>query len=100
MLLFEWDSAKAATNRKKHGVTFEEAATVFFDVHGFDLPDVKHSSRSERRAIRIGMSISTRILMSVYTERIGHHGEETIRIISARRANAKERGFYSGHVRF
>jgi uncharacterized DUF497 family protein len=96
---FEWDQRKAESNLHKHRVTFEEAATVFLDVHGFDVPDRKHSA-AEVRAIRIGMSIHSRVLMVVHTERSKDHDKEIIRIVSARRANRKERAFYLGHVRF
>lgn len=97
-MTFEWDRTKAESNLRKHRVSFEEAATVFLDVHGLDLPDPRHSLK-EIRVIRIGMSIHSRVLMVVYTERSRHHGEEIVRIVSARRANRKERAFYLGHLR-
>ncbi len=97
-MVFEWDARKAAANAAKHGVTFEEAATVFLDARGLDLPDARHSTDREKRAIRIGVSVYSRILMAVYTERGKHGSEETIRIVSARRANRKESAAYLGQV--
>jgi uncharacterized DUF497 family protein len=75
--IVEWDPVKARTNRRKHGVTFEEAVTVFTDpLH----------SETEERFIIIGQSIQRRLLVVVHTDR-----EDAIRIISARVANAHER---------
>ena len=51
---FEWDSVKAEINRRKHGVSFEESATVFLDPNGLDISDLKHSTSREVRAIRLG----------------------------------------------
>ena len=95
---FEWDSRKARANRVKHGVEFPEAATVFYDPHGLDLPDPKHSTEREVRMLRLGMSFYSRVLLVVYTERRLERGEETIRIISARRANQEERAVYVRHL--
>jgi uncharacterized protein len=93
--MFDWDARKAITNYEKHGVPFEEAATVFGDPTALDWEDTQHS-QSEPRFKRIGISISGRVLMVVYTIRRIKHGEETIRIISARQASRKERKAYSG----
>ncbi len=94
---FEWDAAKAKTNLEKHGIAFEEAATIFFDVHGLEIPDEKHSS-DESRSLRLGMSLHSRILLVVYTERTRGDHEEIIRIISARKAGKKERSLYFGRI--
>src|SRR5256885_2191088 len=63
--VFEWDPGKAARNLEKHGVTFFEAASVFTDPEGLDLPDDAHS-HIESRAWRIGMSDEGRVLTVVY----------------------------------
>ncbi len=84
----EWDPVKARTNRRKHGVTFEEAATIFNDSLSSTIPDPLHSE-TEERFIIIGQSIQRRLLIVVHTDR-----EDVIRIISARVANAHERKTY------
>lgn len=83
----EWNPAKAASNLKKHGVSFDEAATVLLDPLAITFDD---DHRSEARSITVGHSALARLLVVVTTER---HGD-TIRIISARRATAKERRDY------
>ena len=85
---FEWHGTKAAANLRKHGVSFDEAATVFADVLSFVFPDLDHSD-DEARFLIIGMSASGRILVVSHSDR----GEKT-RIISAREATRKERSFY------
>jgi uncharacterized DUF497 family protein len=82
---FEWDRSKADANRRKHKVTFDEAASVFYDPLSatFQDPD---SSRTEERLVTIGHSSRQRLLVVVHTEQ-----GETIRIISARLATAHER---------
>lgn len=92
--MFEWDASKAATNLQKHGVSFEEAATVFGDPDALDGPDLKHSEQEER-SLRLGRSLTGRVLIVAYTVRGAGNGE-TIRIISARRASGKERAAYAG----
>ncbi len=87
-LLFEWDPQKAEANFKKHGVTFAEASTVFFDVFAGIRDDPDHSE-SEERDIIIGMSKKLRIVIVVFTER-----NDVIRIISARLAVKNERKNY------
>ena len=86
--LFEWDHAKAKLNLRSHGVSFEEASTVFGDTHSITVHDPLHSDQ-EDRFVDIGMSAKLRILIVVYTERGDH-----IRIISARTATPKERKIY------
>ncbi len=89
-LKFEWDERKARSNEQKHGVSFQEAETVFYDENARLLYDVEHSSE-EDRYILLGMSDSLSLLVvcHVYQE-----DEETIRIFSARRANKKEQKQY------
>lgn len=81
---FEWDARKAAANLKKHGVTFEEAMSVFADPLAciFDNPD---HSNNERREIIIGYSRRPRLLIVGFTERTGR-----VRLIHARRATPAE----------
>src|SRR5438105_1090699 len=87
-LEFEWDEEKAASNQKKHKVTFEEAATVFADPLAAIFDDEGHSGK-EQREIIIGQSAENRLLLVCFTERAG-----AIRIISARRATKRERRDY------
>lgn len=67
--MFSWDPAKAASNRTKHGVSFEEAATAFADPDALDWADMTHSV-GEPRSRRLGKSFSGRILLVVYTVRL------------------------------
>jgi uncharacterized DUF497 family protein len=93
--MFSWDSRKAVANFEKHGISFEEAATIFADPEGLDWHDLTHSSH-EVRYKRLGLSIQRNVLLVVYTIRRSQDGKETIRIISARSASRKERKAYSG----
>ena len=86
---FEWDEAKALANERKHGVAFQEARTVFGDVHALHRYDDTHSW-DEERFIIIGTSAVRRVLTVVYVERV----EETLRLISARAATRRERRMY------
>lgn len=88
MLKFAWDRAKAAANREKHGVSFEEAASIFSDDFSITFPDPDHSS-GEHRWLTFGISLRNRLLVVVHTDR-----DRTIRIISARKATRHERGIY------
>jgi len=92
--VFNWDPAKAITNFKKHGVSFEEGATIFAGPEALDWEDRAHSTM-EPRFKRVGLSIVERILLVVYTIRSVEHGKETIRIISVRQASLKERKAYT-----
>lgn len=87
-LHFEWDQDKAESNQKKHGVPFEEAATVFSDPLSLTIPDPLHSEREDRFVI-IGQSFRDRTLVVAFTER-----EYNIRIIAARGATRRERKAY------
>jgi len=91
-LVFEWDAAKAHANRRKHGVTFEEAATVFANSLARIFPDPDHSSTEERELI-IGHSAKARLLVVSFTER-----GLSIRLISARPATRYERKDYEESV--
>lgn len=91
-LHFSWDPAKARTNLKKHGVSFEEAQTVFYDENADLISDPEHS-KDEDRFVILGMSMRTRLLIVCHCYR-GSNSE--IRIISARKATKKEQGFYGG----
>lgn len=88
MLKFEWDDVKAQANLAKHGVSFEEAATVFGDSLAVTFPDPDHST-AENRWLTFGISQSNRLLLVVHTER-----RRSIRIISARKATRHEREIY------
>ena len=92
MIEFEWDAAKAAANLKKHGVSFEEAKSIFFDDFAIQFFDDEHS-RSEERFLMLGMSSAAKLLIVCHCER--DHGV-TIRIISARKATNRESAFYRG----
>lgn len=92
MIEFEWDRAKARINRRKHGVSFEEAKSVFYDEYARQFFDVEHSE-SEERFIMLGLSDRSRILVVCHCERMKG---EIIRIISARKATSREREYYEG----
>ncbi|MEM8641363.1 MAG: BrnT family toxin [Cyanobacteria bacterium P01_G01_bin.54] len=85
---FEFNANKAATNLKKHGVSFEEAVTVFGDPLALTIEDPAHSF-GERRFITMGMTVQQRLVVAVHTER-----ERRIRIISARLATRQEKRQY------
>lgn len=87
-LEFEWDAAKASENLKNHRVSFEEAKSIFNDPLLLTFPDPEHSDE-EHRYINIGVSSHSRILLVVFTDRKGK-----LRIISSRKATAKEKKLY------
>ena len=82
---FEWDPRKAAANARKHGVSFDEAMTVFADWESITIPDPDHSEDEERLLI-VGLSSRGRVLVVSHADR-----DDNVRIISARRADAHER---------
>jgi uncharacterized DUF497 family protein len=88
---FEWDPAKDSANRRKHRVSFEEAASAFSDEHGRLIADPDHSD-GEDRYVLLGMSIHARILVVVHCYR---ESDAVIRIISARRATRREHRQYA-----
>jgi uncharacterized protein len=85
---FEWNNDKAASNLSKHGVSFEEAKTVFDDPLYVDFYDPDHSEEEERYLI-VGQSNRGRLLIVSYTER-----RDSIRLISAREVTRTEREAY------
>ncbi|WP_445634943.1 BrnT family toxin [Nostoc sp. DSM 114161] len=85
---FEWHEEKAKENLQKHGISFEEAKTVFNDPFSITISDPNHSV-NEERYIDIGLSLRGQLLVVVYTER-----QFSIRIISCRRATKAERKVY------
>jgi uncharacterized protein len=88
--VFEWDDQKNAANKRKHGISFEEAQTVFFDEKAIEFDDPDHSIQEER-FILLGLSQSLKVLVVCHSYR---SDEFKIRIISARKATKKERGVY------
>jgi uncharacterized protein len=89
-LRFEWDSRKESLNRRKHGVSFQEAESVFYDDHALLVSDPDHSE-TEDRFILVGMSSRFRILIVCHCYR---KQDDIIRLISSRKANQKERKQY------
>ena len=90
---FEWDTDKAVTNERKHGVSFHEALTVFRDALSLTYPDTDHSSDEDRFLI-IGLSSFGNVLVISHTFR-----NDNIRIISVRNSTKKERYFYESESR-
>ena len=91
MIEFEWNPGKAKSNLKKHGVSFEEAQSVFYD--DFAVQFFDESAADEERFILLGTSNLTRILVVVHCER---DDSGVLRIISARKATKTEKQFYRG----
>lgn len=89
---FTWDPGKARANVRKHGISFEEAASVFEDERAIEFYD-DENSEEEDRFILLGLSRKLRVLVVCHCER--EHGE-TIRIFSARKATPTERSHYPG----
>jgi uncharacterized protein len=91
---FAWDKAKAEENHRRHGVSFEEAATVFADENGRLKHDPEHS-QEEDRFLLLGFSAKLRLLIVCHAYR---ENDEVIRIISARKATANERKQYGSYL--
>jgi uncharacterized DUF497 family protein len=89
-LRFEWDEEKNVRNRRKHGVSFEEARTVFLDERALLIPDPDHAAQDDR-FILLGLSAVLRVLVVCHCYR---SGGDVIRLISARKANDTERHAY------
>ena len=89
-ITFEWDTKKAQTNDRKHGISFEEAETVFYDPNARISYDPDHS-QDEYRYILLGMSESFKLIVVCHVYR---ENDESIRIISARKATRQERENY------
>ena len=92
MIEFEWNTAKATANIKKHGVSFEEAQTVFYDEFAVQFFD-EENSQNEERFLLLGLSTGAKLLLVCHCER---DSGNIIRIISARNATKRERTFYGG----
>jgi uncharacterized protein len=88
-LEFEWDEQKAKTNQRKHGVSFEEAKSIFQDPFSITINDPLHSL-NEERFVDIGISTKLRLLVVVYTQR-----GTKIRLISCRKASLQEEKIYA-----
>jgi uncharacterized DUF497 family protein len=94
MIKFEWDTAKAVTNIKKHGVSFEEAKSVFFDEFAVQFFD-QNNTDTEDRFLMLGMSNETNLLLICHCER---DDGNAIRVISARKATKNEsKSYRRGH---
>ena len=87
---FEWDESKSRENKRKHGVSFVEAQTVFLDENAIRYDDPDHSE-DEDRFIMLGMSSKLRVLVVCHCYRLD---DKAIRIISARKANKEEAAVY------
>ncbi len=87
---FQWDEAKSRENKRKHGVSFEEAQTVFLDENAIRYLDPDHST-DEDRFLMLGISFKLRVLVVCHCYRMS---DSVIRIISARKANKKETSDY------
>ena len=90
-LRFQWDPRKSASNKRKHGVSFDEARTVFADEHGLLIDDPDHSE-DEARFLLLGLSSMLRVLVVFHCYR---DEGDSIRVISARRADPSERATYT-----
>jgi uncharacterized DUF497 family protein len=91
MIKFEWNEAKAASNQVKHGISFKEAKTAFFDERALQFFDDSNSILDEDRFLLLGMSNSSKLLLICHCER---KDGEVIRIISARKATKSESKLY------
>lgn len=94
-LVFEWDERKSRANRRKHGVSFDEARTAFLDENARVIADPEHSD-GEERFVLLGLSTALRILVVCHCYR---HGDNAVRIISARRADRIEQRQYREWLR-
>lgn len=91
MIKFEWDGIKNESNQKKHGISFEEAKSVFYDSEAIQFFDTEHSSPYEERFLMLGLSSSLRVLLVCHCV---EESNQIIRIISARRATKTEMQHY------
>lgn len=94
MIKFEWDESKAASNKRKHDVTFEEAQSVFYDEFAIQFFD-DENLELEERFLLLGQSSQSRTLLICHCEK---ESGDRLRIISARKATAKERKLYKGEA--
>ena len=93
-MVFAWDEKKNRINRRKHGVSFETAAWIFDDPNVVSYPDRMVDDEERWHAIGCAGGIALLLVVHVCEEQ---HGEEQVRIISARKANARERALYYSH---
>jgi len=91
MIKFEWNEVKNSKNQKKHGVSFEEAISIFYDEFAVQFYDETHSYLNEDRFLLLGMSNKAKVLMVCHCEK---ESGNKLRIISARRATKNEMKFY------
>ncbi len=89
---FEWDTRKDKSNQKKHGISFIEAQSVFYDEYAIQFFDSEHSTHTEEHFLMLGMSANERLLLICHCVR----NNNTIRIISARKATNTESKSYTG----
>ena len=94
MIKFEWDQGKSRSNQRKHGISFEEAKSVFYDEYAIQFYD-EENSEAEDRFLMVGLSQESRILLVCHCER---DDGQSIRIISARKATDSERKYYNGSL--
>ena len=94
MIKFEWDKAKDLSNLRKHGISFEEAKSVFYDEYAIQYYDEENSD-FEDRFLMVGLSHESRVLLVCHCER---DSGQSIRIISARKATNNERKYYEGSL--
>ena len=92
---FEWDRRKARSNERKHGISFDEASSAFYDDNGLIIDDSAHS-KDEARFILLGLSASVRLVVVVHCFR---DDDDVIRIISARKATPAESRQYQAQAR-
>jgi len=90
-LTFEWNNRKASENQRKHGISFEEAKSAFFDENARVIPDPEHSNE-EDRFVLLGLSVRLRLLVVVHCY---FEADDVVRIISARKADPSERKQYA-----
>ena len=95
MIEFKWDDAKASKNIEKHGISLEEASSVFYDDFAVQFYDAEHSEFEEDRFLILGISNFSPLLMVCHCEK---ESGEVLRIISARKATKNERKFYKGDL--
>jgi uncharacterized DUF497 family protein len=95
---FEWDPAKAKANLRKHGVSFEQAVTIFLDPRAVSIFDHDHDEQEERW-ITVGTATQGNVLLVVHTFFESAHDQEyTVRVISARRATKREQRQYEANL--
>ena len=97
-MYFTWDDEKAAANLKKHKISFNTAATAFLDPNSIDFQDAGHDYDEPRRNIIAMPPSIVNVIFVVYVERVSLDDKDLIRIISARKANGKEKKIYEQNL--